>query len=145
MPRGNSKNCDIKDKIKQVFKNFSNKASIGTTGASKALHVLYPDLFMPWDTNIRKKYHTFHERKSNFKQHKKNSPECYLEYMKNCRQIVRVLRRHKSKNIIWQRHLNKIDMKTKSLLKKFKYKETLLKIIDEYNYIKFTKNKKPNS
>ena len=48
-------------KIRRVFWIFARKERlIGSTGASKALHALRPELFLPWDSKIQAAYHRLH-------------------------------------------------------------------------------------
>ena len=49
------------ERIAQAFGAFAGQRRlIGSTGASKALHILRPELFVPWDTTIQSIYHRLH-------------------------------------------------------------------------------------
>ncbi|MEM3661097.1 MAG: hypothetical protein QXU11_12030 [Thermoproteota archaeon] len=120
----------LKKSIESIFSEFSSKNSIGFTGASKILHVLNPDVFMMWDTSIRDAYHELHN-----KGHKKADPECYLEFLKQSQDIIAVL--NKSTEDLWKEHLEFLD---KNLVKEFSYTESILKMLDEANYLRFKRN-----
>jgi hypothetical protein len=49
-----SLNPQDEEEITVLFSEF--KAALGQTGAAKALHVLAPKFFPPWDTKIRDRY-----------------------------------------------------------------------------------------
>lgn len=96
--------------ITNLFENF--KELLGQTGASKALSLLNPKLFLMWDTKIRKRLD-----KELIPGISKGDPQHYLKYLKSMKYII-------EKN---------------ELGKKIKDERTLAKKIDEYNYLKIIK------
>jgi hypothetical protein len=123
---------ELKETIKKIFQEFSSKKSIGPTGASKILHVLNPYLFMMWDRKIREAYH-----KLRAKNHELGGPDCYLEFLKQSQEIIKTILSKRSEDDIWNDHLTFID---KDFMAAFSFKESMLKMLDECNYIRFTLN-----
>ncbi|MEM2777060.1 MAG: hypothetical protein QXU83_07340 [Candidatus Bathyarchaeia archaeon] len=121
-----------KEKIKTAFFNFSSKKSIGSTGASKILHIINPHVFMMWDTNIRNSYHKLHK-----KNHKTGDEECYFEFLKQCQEIVRAILKQKSEEDLWKIHHNFLD---KDFIEALSFKENILKMLDECNFVRFKLN-----
>ena len=108
----------LENSIKFVYRKFKDK--LGYTGASKALHVLFPKLFVMWDSKIRKGYN-----------YSKGDENEYFEFLKEMQnQILLVLEEYaKSEGI-------SIDKARDDLIKRCDgYYPT--KIIDEYNWLKF--------
>ena len=126
-------NVDIKEMITNIFKKFKEKRSIGDTGASKSLHILMPELFMMWDRHIRSQYHRLHPYYRSY-----STEDCYYEFLKNSQDIARSLLKQRTQNEIWFEHLNSINKDSRDFIESFIFKESLLKMIDEYNYIKIT-------
>jgi len=122
----------VRDDIKYVFSEFSSKKSIGFTGASKILHIINPNVFMMWDASIRNAYHKLHD-----KGHKSDHPECYLEFLKQTQDIVRALLSKRTEEDLWNDHLTFLD---KSFIEAFSFKENVLKMLDECNYVRFKLN-----
>jgi hypothetical protein len=118
--------------VKKIFLEFSSKKSMEFTGASKVLHVLNPFVFMMWDSNIRNAYHKLHT--SN---HKPGSPECYLEFLKQSQEIIKAILSKRSEDDIWNAHLTFVD---KDFMKAFSFRESMLKMVDECNYVRFKLN-----
>lgn len=123
----------IADKIKNCFRIFSNKKSIGVTGAAKALHLINPRVFMMWDNKIKSRYHTVH---LSYRKRKEPIEECYLEFMKTSQEIVGSVLKKRSDEELWENHLSFLD---KNFVKEFSFKETVPKMLDECNFVKFTK------
>lgn len=123
--------------IKHIFSKFSEKKSIGATGASKILHLLNPHLFMMWDDKIRKAYHKLHSKEQ---RHKEGSPECYIEFLRDSQKIIKSLLEKKSKDELREIHRKWVE---ESYGKEFAIEETLLKMLDECNYVKFTLKSQP--
>jgi len=123
---------ELKETIKRIFLEFSSKKSIEFTGASKILHVLNPFVFMMWDNNIRNAYHMLHTDN-----HKSGSPECYLEFLKQSKEIIKTILSKRSENDIWSNHLTFID---KDFMTAFSFRESMLKMLDECNYVRFKLN-----
>lgn len=126
-------NPKIIQMIKTAFKKLSAKKSIGPTGASKILHLLNPNLFIMWDLKIKKAYHKLHRYQK--KKHKEGSEECYIELMRNLQQIAKNLVTKISAKELWEKHpkahLNFVNF--------FRAKESIPKMLDECNYVRFTK------
>jgi hypothetical protein len=128
----NLDNGELGEIIKRIFLEFSSKRSIGFTGASKILHVLNPFVFMMWDNNIRSAYHKLHTGN-----HKLGSPECYLEFLKQSQGIIKTILNKRSEDEIWSDHLTFID---KDFMTAFSFRESMLKMLDECNYVRFKLN-----
>jgi len=123
----------LRDDIKNIFKEFSSRKSIGSTGASKILHVLNPHVFMMWDVSIRDAYHKLHN-----KNHKVGYEECYLEFLKQSQEIIKAILSKNSEDDLWRGHLTFVD---KEFVTAFSFKENILKMLDECNYVRFRKDK----
>jgi hypothetical protein len=126
---------NIKDAIKNIFLNFSTKTSIGSTGASKILHLINPHVFMMWDARIREAYHTLHVGHGLYGKNQKIA-ECYLEFLKQSQEIIKTLLHNISEDDLWKEHQKSIE---KEFFRVFSFRETILKMLDEANYIRFTK------
>jgi len=109
---------EIISMITTCFNVFANIC--GSTGASKALHLLKPNLFVMWDEKIRNAYGV------------STSSEDYIEFLRKTKRIVdQVVSEYaKDKGLSLSEALKEIEEELKV---------TLLKAIDEYNYLKFTK------
>jgi hypothetical protein len=123
---------ELRETIKRIFLEFSSKRSIRFTGASKILHVLNPFVFMMWDNNIRSAYHKLHTDN-----HKLGSPECYLEFLRQSQEIIKTILNKRSEDDIWSDHLTFID---KDFMMAFSFRESMLKMLDECNYVRFKLN-----
>ena len=123
---------ELEETIKRIFLEFSSKKSIEFTGASKILHVLNPFVFMMWDNNIRNAYHKLH-----IDNHKSGSSECYLEFLKQSQEIIKTILSKRSEDDIWSNHLTFID---KDFMMAFSFRESMLKMLDECNYVRFKLN-----
>ena len=100
--------------VKSVFSNF--KGLMGQTGASKALSLLNPKLFVMWDTKIRRRL-----RKTLIPGIENGeSPKHYVIYLKGIQRII-------------------YDYQLKQ---KLPPRTIVAKKIDEYNYVKIVMNKK---
>lgn len=70
----------VRRKIGDVFGQL--RVAIGPVSASKVLHILKPELFVPWDTDIRRLYNVDAEK------------EDYLTFLEHCRnQLLEVAKR----------------------------------------------------
>jgi len=125
---------EVGDVIRDVFSAFSSKKSIGFTGASKILHVLNPHVFMMWDYSIRNAYHKLHGGN-----HRVGDEDCYLEFLGQSRQIVEAVLSERSEGDLWSEHLAFMDER---FVKAFSFEETILKMLDECNYVRFKLNVK---
>jgi hypothetical protein len=110
-----------------VFSIFSSKKSMQTTGASKALHLIAPELFVMWDASIRQTYHRLHDDYS-----RAWSPDgrCYAKFLVTCNEIAAALETDRKQ--LAERHPSFII---------FGFRKTLPKMIDECNFMKFFLNK----
>ncbi|MHA1743580.1 MAG: hypothetical protein ACTSV6_04940 [Candidatus Heimdallarchaeota archaeon] len=106
-------NDKIDEKIKKVFKKF--KKLMGQTGASKALSLLNPKLFVMWDTKIRRRLN----RELIKGIDNGETPENYLKFLYGIRKIIE---KYKIRDKLSQ---------TASVAKK----------IDEYHYVRIIMNR----
>lgn len=106
--------------IKHLFEEFRDalqirsgkkKGVMSPVAVAKALHLLAPEFFPLWDYKIAKAHGYSYSH---------NPKEKYLLFLKKSKEMVEKLLPY---------------VKTQALEKK-----TLLKLIDEYNYAKYTKN-----
>jgi len=103
----------VEEKIKIIFCEF--KKVMGQTGASKALSLLNPRLFVMWDTEIRKRLRK--ELIPGIENGEK--PQHYILFLRGIRKII-----------------------SKYRLKEQLPEEAILaKKVDEYNYVKIVMNK----
>lgn len=128
--------------IKKVFEKFEEKDSIKITGASKALHLLNQDLFVMWDMEIRENYHKRLHSKidslSPLSHRDKDYRDCYYAFHKDCKEFAKKLKEERTLESILEDHFTDLKPSTKKLYDKFDYRETIPKMIDEYNYVTFT-------
>jgi len=117
--------------IKQVYLEFRDKYTIQMVGASKALHFIHPDLFVPWDSKIRENYH-YNDPLHN-KEHMEGSPECYADFMKTCNTIAKAVISKISRDRLARAH---------PAYKMLGHIRTVAKMIDECNYCWFRKNER---
>ena len=110
--------------IKACFDTF--KRVCGSTGASKALHILNPNLFIMWGRKIREAYGV--EDDSNW-------------YLKSLHKVKSIL-----ENVIQEyAYDNDLSMdKARETLRQ-KLGVSLIKALDEYNYLKYTEKESPPS
>lgn len=128
---GDSQFASYLDLIKQIYGKFKEKDTIQMVGASKALHFIHPNLFVPWDTKIRNNYHENDPLHN--KQHKEGSSECYSNFMNTCNNVVATLTSKLSNEQIAKVH---------PAYKILGHIRKPSKMIDECNYCWFTKNKR---
>lgn len=98
--------------------------TVGSTGASKALHILVPSLFMMWDNSIREHYGL------------KSDAISYFEFLKKMRLELREAVESYSKD----RGINNYSKAREELEKELD--KPLLKVMDEYNWLAFTRGYK---
>ncbi|NIA11976.1 MAG: hypothetical protein GWP10_20210 [Nitrospiraceae bacterium] len=112
---------DIRD-IKDTFNDFlealqtdsgNMKVKRSPVAVAKALHLLAPKFFPLWDKEIAKKYRCNYNN---------NPAEKYIKFMKLMKRFAEEIRKDKG-------YTNSPDCQGR----------TLLKLIDEYNYSKYTK------
>ena len=101
------------DVIKQIFEQF--RSLIGQTGASKALSLLNPELFVMWDTAIRKRL----KRALIPGIMNGESGEYYVIFLKGIKKIIEEYR----------------------IAEKLPQNSVVAKKIDEYNYVRIVMNK----
>lgn len=97
---------------------------IKPTGTSKVLHLINPELFPMWDQKIAEAYGIKPNQRTG---------DNYVKFMEKIQNILKKLINKINKNNP-QLAIQKIKSST------FQGKYSLLKIIDEYNYMKFTYN-----
>jgi hypothetical protein len=114
---GNNKN-----KIETIYSTLNKK--IKPTATSKIMHLINKNLFPMWDRNIAEGYSIDVNNRTT---------KSYIIFMKKIQSIL--VRMHKdTKANDWDDFISKIEGVT------FGAKYSLPKIIDEYNYMKFTYN-----
>ena len=109
-----------KNKIEELFETLlkslqiasgKNKKRKSPVAVAKALHLLAPNFFPLWDSTIAKEYGCYYRGKNS-----KKAAEKYVEFCKIQHILAKLLK--------------------KCIIRKDK---TLLKLIDEYNYVRYTK------
>jgi len=130
------KNLDIVNRIKGIFKTFATHKSIESTGASKAIHLINPDLFMMRDNKIKTNYHKLHPF---YGIRRESLEECYVEFMKTMQEVARGILEQKTIDEIRQMYYERIYSKEPQLMNVFSRAtvESLPKMLDECNYMKF--------
>jgi len=130
------KNPEIVNRIKRIFKTFMSHKSIESTRASKAIHLINPELFMMWDNEISRNYHRLHPA---YRIRSESPEECYVEFMKTMREVARGILEQRTINEIRQMYHERIYSKEPQLLNVFSQAtvESLPKMLDECNYMKF--------
>jgi hypothetical protein len=113
--------------ISDIFDTFSSKSSILTTGASKALHMINPKLFVMWDNTIRTFYHRLHDDYA-----RSSSPveTCYVKFLTTCNQIAVSLETEYE----WL-------MKAHPSFEVYGFSKSIPKMIDECNFVRFFLNR----
>ncbi len=119
------------ENAKKLFIDFSyalrstKTGTISSVAAAKALHLLAPFFFPLWDQKIASAYVG-----RNY-----NRPEKYLEFMHRIRKFIARIRSLKTNDDFLDKYeaksLEEIDINSR--------KFSILKLIDEFNYSKFTK------
>jgi hypothetical protein len=151
------------DAIKAAFRCFAQYESIGDTGASKAVHMLNPALFMMWDTKIRNAYSELlpdelwvqllerlpdewrskvqelppHARKSFIQKLAEYMCESYLHFMIINQTIAKGLLAKTTITELWSQHV--AFMKDPNFTRAWAFSETLAKMIDECNFVRWTR------
>jgi hypothetical protein len=112
--------------VSQVFGKLSKFESVGTTGAAKALNLLFPEVFVMWDTHIREAYHDFFHLHNN-EIHVNGDSTCYASFMRTNNEIASILLPYEEKlkrqHPVFERGIDR----------------SIAKMIDEANYARFTK------
>ncbi|MHA1595515.1 MAG: hypothetical protein ACTSXX_12385 [Candidatus Baldrarchaeia archaeon] len=110
---------ELKPIITGLFERFSQIA--GSTGASKALHILAPNFFMMWDDAIRKHYGLG------------TTANDYFEFLKRMRKEIR----EAVESYATEKGISDYAKAREALEKDLG--KTPLKVMDEYNYITITR------
>lgn len=153
----------IAQAIKTAFRCFAQYKSIGDTGASKALHMLNPALFMMWDTKIREAYNKLmpeelgaqiierlpaelkkkieelpaYQRRNFAQKVLQDTGESYLHFLRISQVIMQALLEHTTVAQLWSQHLT--FMKDPDFPRAWAFSETLAKMIDECNFARWTR------
>jgi len=109
---------DFKRRLEEVFGFMKRSDSIGSTGASKALHILNPELFPLWDDSIRKGFGL-----------REDAPS-YIKFM----EILQAISRRLDEKSILGEHVEMLGVEPAP-----EVLEPLTKILDESNFIVLTK------
>lgn len=124
----NGESKKVSELIEETFDKLKSIDYMGATATSKTLHGINPQLFMIWDENIRLGYG-----------YKENSVG-YLNFMIECQyilgQIVNGYCRERDRDM---------DAAIKEISEqaypKLEVKKPLTKLLDEYNYMRFTQGR----
>ena len=121
---------ETQEAISRSLKKLANcysKERNEATGASKILHIINPDLFVMWDGAIRSGYICKLQGKL-----EKKDWIWYTEYLCEMQQLAKCVVEQAKANE--QHHSDKIAIASLTGCK-----HTLAKVLDEYNFMKFTK------
>ena len=117
-------------KVTRIYQAFAAHKSVGWIGAAKAIHLLKPDLFVPWDNGISSAFHRIHgsygQRGSTMCA---DNASCYFEFMKNCQDIASELLQKSSKEKLSREH---------PAFKEMGQTREIPKMIDECNIVYIT-------
>ena len=118
-------NVNLSQNTQNIINAYDTLNSvIKPTGTSKVLHLIIPDLFPMWDQKIAEAYGIKPNQRTG---------ENYIKFMEKMQNILKKLINKINKNNP-QQAIQKIKNST------FQGKYSLPKILDEYNYMKFTYN-----
>lgn len=160
---------DTAKNIKDIYKGLKKKKHIGDTIASKVLHIIKPDFFVPWDSVIKEYYKCQINQLGNKKM---GSVEEYLYFLKEMQKEAKSLIKQNGNFLselnskvqeLYQGNLQQAEKNKEKLCKSQKsmknktdnYKnmikfmgktgKTMAKYLDEYNWITITNavNAKP--
>jgi len=109
----------IESSIKTLYKRFLDV--FGATGASKALHLLHPKLFVMWDDNIRRSYQIDVPDEDGYLRFLKMAKEEIIEFIKDCAEK------------------NGLSFEDAERFIKEKTGLELTKLLDELNYLRYTR------
>ena len=113
---------EISHSITSIYGKIDPLEYLGSpTTISKTLHLFNPEIFVMWDSDIRKKYRSRNRRIQ-------HNADGYLEFLKESqKEIMEALNDNKKET---GKELDEIEQEIRE-----KYEnKTLAKIIDEYNY-----------
>ena len=118
---------DLFDELLDILKCKDRKSPVAV---SKALHLLAPNFFIPWDDDISKGYRCYWYYSS-------QGSKKYLEFMWKMKRLSqRIITEYANDNNVDRETAKKAISKESS--SNLPFTKSLLKIIDEYNYA-FTK------
>lgn len=100
-----------KEDIINTYNGIDSCPGIGATAVSKILHGINPNLFMIWDDTIRIKYRC------------RDAPEDYFDFLVHSQKFLRKIPPNERKRL------------------KTTFKRSLPKLLDEFNFVKFTREK----
>ena len=109
----------IANSIKTLYKKFSEV--LGATGASKALHLIHPKLFVMWDDNIRKSYQIDVPDENGYLQFLRIAKKEIIEFIRDCA----------------ERH--QLSFEEAEQFIKEKTGVEITKLLDELNYLRYTR------
>ena len=109
----------VENSIRALYKRFSEV--FGATGASKVLHLLNPRLFAMWDDSIRKNYQINAPDENGYLRFLKMAKEEIAELVKDCAER------------------NGLSLEDAEKFIKDRTGMELTKLLDELNYLKFTR------
>lgn len=107
---------EIENEVKILFREFSKL--FGSTGASKFLHILFPKLFVMWDSKIREMYDISPDENG------------YFEFLKEMQRIIKKTLEDFAKD----KELDVERAREELIAICDGYNPT--KVLDEYNYLK---------
>lgn len=149
--------------IKIAFRCFAQYESIANTGASKALHMLNPALFMMWDTKIREAYNKLlpdelwaqllerlpeeskkllqklppYAKRDVIQKSPEYMCESYLHFMGVSQIIIKAILGSTTVAQLWSQHV--AFMKDPDFARAWAFSETLTKMVDEGNFVRWTR------
>lgn len=118
--------------IKEIYRSVRACTGFGEAATSKFLHLINPDLFVMWDTDICSHYHKKHGKRG--LRHRKGHDVCYYEFLKEMQKNAQMLLTQSSEKEI-EKGLSEISG----------YRKTIAKALDEGNYMQITIPGKKNN
>lgn len=133
----------VREIFTELLEVTKSAKRVGRTpvGTAKALHLFSPNFFSFWDTKIAKELNVYWSQQT-----RKKSPECYIKLQHLTKDAVEsVLRSYENETGVSR------EIAIQDLCKKWHPKvvmaiydskppipKTLVKMVDEYNYVKYT-------
>lgn len=123
------------NQIRELFDELLDALSVGNrkspVAISKTLHILAPDFFPLWDDEIAKNYGCYWSNSN-------KSTDSYLKFMEiNKRLAKQIIENYSTENGI-DENAAILDI-CKKCSEGLPFTKSILKIVDEYNFAKFTK------
>lgn len=106
----------VSEIIEEIYKELLSRRGIGPTSASKIMHCIIPELFMMWDEGIRNAYGYV------------GNEVGYLKFMRESQRILKSILESYGKS------RKELCHEAYPMINK-----TLVKLLDEFNYMRFTK------